>query len=162
MSAWNNWYHCSGNTYGTWLRGDPRGWRARHHREHCEGDYRTPPPRGEYDHLADRSKKSMKRARVVLTPEQRKIACQIMTEALLYHRVEVIDLCVGAKHWHLLARFHPPGFILTKDRLARRLIGIAKKRSARFLSDAQLVDRGGVWGKRCNLKPINSRAHQLR
>ena len=29
---WNDWYHCNGNTYGTWLRGDPRGFRERRHR----------------------------------------------------------------------------------------------------------------------------------
>ena len=22
---WNDWYHITCNTYGTWLRGDPRG-----------------------------------------------------------------------------------------------------------------------------------------
>ena len=41
MPAWNHWYHCTAHTYGTWLRGDPRGWRARHHREHVDGDYRN-------------------------------------------------------------------------------------------------------------------------
>ena len=30
MPAWNGWYHVTGNTYGTWLPGDPRGWRECH------------------------------------------------------------------------------------------------------------------------------------
>ena len=44
--AWNGWYHVTANTYGTWLRGDPRGWRERHHRKHVEGDYQTRPVPG--------------------------------------------------------------------------------------------------------------------
>jgi hypothetical protein len=40
-------------------------------------------------------------------------------------------------------------------------MGIAKKRSARYLSDAQLADRGGVWAARCRPKPINDRPHQV-
>src|SRR4051812_22286516 len=56
MEAWNDWLHVSGSTYGTWLRGDPRGWRSRRHREHCEGDYKNPPPKGEFDEEFERSK----------------------------------------------------------------------------------------------------------
>lgn len=44
--AWNAWYHVLTNTYGTWLRGDRRGWRERHHRKHVEGDYKNPPKPG--------------------------------------------------------------------------------------------------------------------
>src|SRR4051794_17420788 len=95
---WNNWFHCCGSTYGAWLRGDPRGWRARHHREHVDGDYKNPPPKGKYDRLYEYSKKLMKRERVELTPEQREHACRLMAEALQFHHVELIDLCVGKKH----------------------------------------------------------------
>ena len=42
MLPWNDWYHCTTHTYGSWLRGDRRGWRARHHREHVQGDYKNP------------------------------------------------------------------------------------------------------------------------
>ena len=50
MQPWRHWYHCNGSTYGTWLPGDPRGWRSRNHRVHVPGDYRTPPPPGRFDH----------------------------------------------------------------------------------------------------------------
>ena len=49
MAAWNNWYHVNGNTYGTWLPGDPRGWRERGHKKHVDGDYKSPPPAGSGD-----------------------------------------------------------------------------------------------------------------
>jgi len=48
LAPWRDWYHCVVTTYGAWLRGDPRGWRSRHHREHIQGDYRRPPSSGTY------------------------------------------------------------------------------------------------------------------
>jgi hypothetical protein len=42
------WYHSITSTYGAWLYGDERGFRTRHHREHVDGDYKSPPPRGLY------------------------------------------------------------------------------------------------------------------
>ena len=162
MPAWNNWLHCCGSTYGQWLRGDSRGWRARHHREDVVGDYKAPPPHGKYDALYAQSLRLMKRERVKLTPEQRAVACRVIVESLLYHRVEVLAVAVSAKHWHVLARFHELGSILTTDRSARRLMGIAKKNSARALSDAGMVARGGVWALRCRPLPVKSRDHQVR
>jgi hypothetical protein len=159
MGPWQNFFHVTGSTYGTWLRGDPRGWRARHHRKHVDGDYRNPPPKGKYDKLNEQSKRLMKRERVVLTRQQRQIACQLMVEALLHHKVEVIDLCVGAKHWDGLARFCPVNQVRTWKRDPRNLMGIAKKHSARVMSDRNIVPRGGVWAARCKVIPVKSRWH---
>ena len=162
--AWNNWYHCVGGTYGSWVRGDSRGWRARHHREHVDGDYKNPPPPGKYDQLADHSRRLMKRERVILSSAARELACRVFAEALLFHNVELIDLCVGAKHWHVLARFKsldPNARPKEKDRSPRHLVGIAKKRSARALSKSGLISEGGVWAVRCRPLPIRDRAHQV-
>lgn len=161
--AWNNWFHCTGSTKGTWLRGDPRGWRARHHREHCEGDYKNPPPPGAYRELYELSKRLTKR-KIVLTPGQREFLCRAMAESLLYREVELIDLCIGAKHWHVLARFKSLDWRARpkeKNRDPRHLMGLAKKRSARALSKAGLIDEGGVWAVRCRPLPIRDRSHQL-
>jgi hypothetical protein len=99
---------------------------------------------------------------------------------LVAHGIQLVELCVGAAHYHLLARFTPvgsercpgiqiPGLpegreldtfeILT--RVARHFLGIAKKDSARALSDAGLVTPGGVWAVRGALKPILDRQHQI-
>ncbi len=168
MSAWRGWYHCNGNTYGSWLRGDARGWRARHHREHCEGDYKSPPPKGAHDELLRKSIAGMRhadRSKVLLDVPSRAVAVRVMGEALLWHDVEVIDLCVDRVHFHVLARFRPVDRTLqegvARNRSARHLIGIAKKRAARALSDAGLVAPGGVWGKRCGVRPVKDRQHQL-
>jgi hypothetical protein len=165
MAPWNNWFHCTGRTYGTWLRGDPRGWRARHHREHVDGDYKNPPPRGKYDAVHALSKRLMKRERVILTPAQRKFACLVMGESLLYRQVDLLDLCVGAKHWHILARCLVPNDYLGarkyKDphRDPRHLVGLAKKRSAREMSRIGLIAEGGVWAIRCSPLPIRDMDH---
>lgn len=105
MIAWNGWYHCMGHTYGSWLRGDERGWRARHHREHVEGDYLNPPPAEAFASQRRLSRALMKRPAVVLTAAQRVAACAALGEKLLALEVELVELCVGATHFHLLARF---------------------------------------------------------
>lgn len=113
-----------------------------------------------YDVVYAKSMSLMKRERVKLTHEQRFLACRVIVESLLWHDVEVLAVAVSAKHWHVLARFHALGTLVTKDRSARHLMGIAKKRSARALSDAGLVAKGGVWAVRCRPLPIRSRSHQ--
>lgn len=163
------------------MRGDPRGWRARHHREHVEGDYRNPPPPGEYDELHERSCRLMKRDPVFLDPTHRRIACAAMGETLTYHGAELIDLSVGKTHFHLLARFvalgtdvarpgvEIPGLPPDREcdahdlhkRIARHYVGIAKKRSARLLTDCGRLPRGGVWGIRSAICMVHNRSHQL-
>lgn len=115
---WNDWYHVTGGTYGSWLRGDPRGWRTRHHREHVEGDYRNPPKREDYENLLAQSKSLMiPNDAVRLTPQARAIACDIFARALQFHGVDVIAIAVDAVHYHVLARF--------RDRNPRKWMGIA-------------------------------------
>ncbi|MEX2215972.1 MAG: hypothetical protein WD768_17805 [Phycisphaeraceae bacterium] len=104
---WRNWYHCMSNTYGTWLDGDGRGFRTRHHREHVEGDYKHPPAKGKYDARFHAAKSSMKRDAVLLSMDVRKIVCLEMGLKLLEKKVELIEMCVTEKHFHALARFTP-------------------------------------------------------
>ena len=103
--AWNGWYHVNGNTYGTWLRGDPRGWRTRRHREHVDGDYKHPPAQGTFEAIYERSKSLMTRRAVYLNRTQRQVAGQAMVERLVALGVELLTLSQDASHYHLLARF---------------------------------------------------------
>ena len=151
MPPWDDWHHCNGNTYGTWLRGDPRGWRARHHREHVVGDYKNPPPKGMYDELHKHSKSLMQRPPVRLSMETRVIVRDVMAASLLRDGIDLAALCVDDHHFHILARF--------PDRDPRRWIGMAKRRSARELSKRGLAPVGGVWAKRFRALPINDRDH---
>ena len=139
----------TGSTYGTWLPGDPRGFRTRHHREHVEGDYRNPPPEGTYEEKHARSKELMTRDAVVLSPEARELACATFAEVFAFKGAAFGAIAVGAQHYHILVQSTSP----------RDLVGVAKKRSARALSDARLVARGGVWAVRSRSLPINDESH---
>lgn len=187
---WNNWYHCMGHTYGSWLRGDSRGWRARHHREHVDGDYMNPPATGMYDELYEKSRRLMKRPEVVLPWALRIVAMTALVEALRHYRAEVIDAVVTANHFHLLARFTPlDGSFNTpatgvaglcgdhhlkdgRNPVPRYLLGKALSWSSRAVRLALQspgtpvpgwahID-GGIWASRPKCDPIRNRAHQIR
>ena len=161
MRGWNDWYHFNGNTYGTWLRGDPRGWRARGHREHVVGDYKHPPPPGKYDALLARSKRLMKRPQVKLSAKACDLACRAMLRSLRHNQVEVVALSVDDHHFHVLLRLPQQAPHESVVGGVRRCVGAAKKNSARVLSNAGLVSRGGVWATRFRCLAIRDRSHQV-
>jgi len=152
MSAWNGWYHVTGGTYGTWLRGDRRGWRDRKHRTHVDGDYKNPPPPGTYDALLEHVRHSMSRPPVRLSPERRRIAGQAMVQRLADLHVEVLAFSLDAVHFHALCRF--------PNAPARELLGKAKKHAYHRLCAAG--HEGKLWAKRPRVQPIDGRDHQVR
>jgi hypothetical protein len=154
QKPWNNWYHVTASTYGTWLRGDPRGWRSRHHREHVDGDYRNPPSKGKYDNLHELSKRLMKRDPVHIRRELRQI---VVDEFVARLRQENIPVIVGSFDDH---HFH--GLIYVPDHRVRHFVGLAKKHTSHLLRQLKLLAPGGIWGKRCKPIPIKSRYHQLK
>jgi len=186
---WEQWYHVMGNTYGTWVYGDPKGWHTRHHREHVEGDYKSPPPEGVYREKFARSKALMTRPAVILTREQRVLACRVMGEGLVFYNAEVAALCVGAKHFHLLARFvnceierprpsaegpshttkptTPGGRGRSKvhafdiDPKPRLVVGRVKSWTTKKLKEAGhfAEHKGGLWGKRPQVVPVENEGH---
>jgi hypothetical protein len=164
MQPWNFWYHVTSNTKSTWLHGDPRGFRTRHHREHVEGDYRNSPLPGAYNDKLRRSQSLMKSPPVVLTREQCVIACSTMAEALTFHNIWFADIAVGPKHFHLLAQF-PPDRCMANGRPsldpAMHFTGIAKKEAARRLSALRLRPQRHTWGKKSHCIPVESEEHFL-
>jgi len=180
-----------GNTKGTWLPGDPRGFRVRHHDEHVEGDYRNPPPPGAYDERYAREKAKLKHPPVYLdTCEQRLIACLALTQKLIALDVEVVDLAIGRCHMHLLARFTPcvdtpdessgmaipelsadkarytrssgrPRTAYDIDPAPRELLGRAKKHCSHIARQRGRDAPGGLWAIRGKVLPIRDRAHQV-
>jgi REP element-mobilizing transposase RayT len=153
--AWNNRYHVTVHAYGSWVRGDPRGWRSRNHREDVEGDYKKPPPKGEFDDLLSLSIAMMKRDPIRIASEIRELVVRWIVEKLRDDKIEILVASVDSKHLHFLARF--------PDQRARHWTGRAKKHSSHMLRQAGLRDApGGIWGKRSHPEPITSRAHQLK
>ncbi len=171
VDAWNGWYHVNGNTYGTWIRGDERGWRARHHREHVEGDYKNPPPPDAHRAVRAFSHAAMDEP-VRLSPAARARACAVMVESLRIDCAEPIACAIDDHHYHIIARFRLPTGAVRLARmprtrhqpiyaLIREIVGRAKSRAARALSREGLAAEGGVWAKRCKITPIADRSHQV-
>lgn len=171
-NARNNWYHGVGGTYGTWLRGDPRGFRTFRHRLHVEGDYRNPPPPRIYEPIFESSKKRMRSPPIKLTATQRIVLRDALLERLHRDRVEVVALVVVRNHFHLLARF--PALsndeavkysesILTdgRDPAPRHFLGLVRKHASFALRRAGLKPDSPVWGKRPKFEPVENRDHQL-
>ena len=152
MAAWRHWYHVIGTTYGTWLHGDKRGWRSRHHRQHVDGDYKAPPAPGKYDKLAEHARRQMKKPAVHLTKPQQRIACLAMAEYLGQLNIEVLAVSQDHEHYHILARF--PG----DD--PKPLVGLAKREATRRLARGGFTGR--TWAKGSGPKAIQNRQHQLR
>ena len=145
------WYHIILTTYGSWLYGDSRGFRTRHHREHVEGDYNNPPPPGKYQDLEHRSRESLKQAQVVLSPDWRQIIGTALVERWQKLGALLVCVAVGGQHVHLLAK-------MPKSQ-PRNWAGFAK-RHAWFVARAKGW-QGKLWGKRGKAVPIRNREHQL-
>jgi REP element-mobilizing transposase RayT len=152
MEAWNGWYHVNGNTYGTWLPGDPRGWRSKRHRRHVEGDYKSPPPSGSGDGLHEHARGLLRQQPVYLTPAQRETAGRALVDMLLDQQVEVIILSLGVIHFHLLARF--------PDRQVRPRVARAKRHSMYLCREHGCTGR--LWTRDVKVTPIADRRHQVR
>jgi len=151
VQPWNNWFHCTASTYGTWLRGDPRGWRSQNHREHVEGDYKNPPPSGTFDAIHARSQRLMKRDPMHLHRAMQSVALAAIIEKLLEKEIPIAAAALDDHHLHVVMQ--------CVDRNPRHWIGLAKKNSAWALKDAELVPPGGVWAKRGLCKPITDQSH---
>jgi len=171
MSAWRHWYHAITSTYGSWLPGDPRGFRTRKHREHVHGDYKSPPLPGRYEIRHADARRKLKRPSVVLTAPQRRIVLEEFRETLIAHDGRIIVIAVAATHLHVLAQFLPrppkPTFIerglqtSAMDDPVRYLMGIAKQWSAKRLVREGHFDQGPIWAKRGKIVPLRDRQHQL-
>ena len=152
MVAWNGWYHVNANTYGTWLPGDPRGWRERKHKKHVNGDYRNPPPAKSGDGMHNYAGGLLRQSPVRLTNVQRAIVGQAMVDLLVEQKVELLVFCLDATHLHLLGRFS-----ITQ---VRPVVGRAKKHAYFELRNHKFVGR--LWGNGSNVVPVKDRQHQLR
>ena len=172
-NAWHNFYHCVGGTYGTWLCGDPRGFRSYQHRTHVDGDYKNLPPEGVYAPIFEYSLNQLKYPPVKLTVIQRQILCHAMIQRMLDDECEPIALAIEINHFHLLARFvpmqmnqrnqHSDAIIHDgRDPAPRHYLGRARQAGSYALGQLKLKPQSPVWGLRPGCKPIRSRDHQLK
>lgn len=145
------WYHITLNTYGTWLPGDPRGFRTRHHREHVEGDYKSPPPKGTYEKRYKQSKHLLLKPSRKLTRRERKTILHAFVSRLQSKEAVVAALAVGATHVHMIIKYKPIDI--------RSVVGDAKKHAWHVLYRQGISGR--LWAKRSRAERIRNRQHQL-
>lgn len=143
------WRHVIINTHSSWLHGDPRGFRSRHHRIHSSGDYRNPPPEGEHANLhAHHLRQS--RACVEIPKSLRPVVGQAFIRAFLDQGCKILAVSVAKHHAHALAE-------LPRDRdRVRTIVGEAKRRSSRTIRQAL---PGNLWASGGMFKPVLNRAH---
>ena len=147
-----HWYHITIGTYSSWLYGDPRGFRTRHHREHVEGDYKNLPPPGMYQDKERRSKDSLKQPSVIVPKALRPAVGTALREQLELLGAFVLVLSVSGMHMHILAKL-PFG-------KGREWCGVAKMHTWHVLRK-QHGWKEKLWGKRGKDLPVKDRAHQL-
>ncbi len=138
-------------TYGTWLPGDPKGFRTQHHREHIDGDYRSPPPAGRDAERWAHAKRIMRREPVYLTLPQRQRAGDEIVRSFAKRHIELKVISIDCVHLHALSP-HP-------DRNPRHHMGIAKRECSHYMKQDNLAPAGGLWGVRCECVPIKDAKH---
>jgi hypothetical protein len=148
---WRDWYHIMCHTYGTWLPGDDNGFRTRHHREHVNGDYKSPPPAGKYAGLHQHAQSIMKRDEVRLNLLQRQRAVEEIAKSFAKWRIGLKILAVTEIHMHALSR--------VLDHNPRHYMGLAKKECSAYMKRDGLAPQGGLWAVRCECKPIVDERH---
>ena len=143
------WYHVIFNTKGSWLHGDPRGFRSREHRIHSSGDYHNPPPAGEHQGL-HKYQKRRSSSEVRLAAVLRPVIGTRCLHFLQSRDHAVLAAAVGDTHVHMLAELTE----VYED--AKALIGQLKNIVSYEVRD---VLPGSIWSSGCTLKLIKSRAH---
>jgi REP element-mobilizing transposase RayT len=144
------WFHCILTTYGAWLPGDPRGFRTRHHREHIEGDYKSPPPAGQYDARHARSRLLQKHPTVTLTPHERSDLGKAAVHHLQNRNIQLLSMALGGQHLHLQLKSERQAIVDTLGRLKRALCH----------QRCSSGNNAPLWAVGRKIVPIKSRDHQ--
>lgn len=143
------WFHVVLTTYGTWLPGDPRGFRTRHHREHVAGDYRSPPEQ-DYSARLRRSKSLLKQQPVHLEEDKLAVVGVALVERLRHLGGFVLVAAVNSTHAHMLAKI--------PAHETRNWAGLAKKHAWYAMRSSGCSER--LWAKRAKFTPVLDQHHR--
>ena len=143
------WYHVIWNTLGSWLPGDPRGFRNRDHRIHSSGDYRNPPPREEHANLLAYNK-SRSRDTVTLPRSIRPAIIESILDSLQRAEQHAAAISVAAEHVHVLAAL-PHDY-----EAAERLVGKLKTYASLAV---RVALPGSIWSRGCTIKRVSDESH---
>ncbi|HXY32980.1 MAG TPA: hypothetical protein VEI07_02070 [Planctomycetaceae bacterium] len=145
------WWLVTWGTYGSWLPGDPRGFRTWRRREY------VPPPDGRalggeplYDPAAyaERHRRARERLTappVCLTLTDRRIACSALVAEIDHLRIVPAILAVAKSHVHLVAQFG--------EIKIRTVVGRLKAAATRSLRQGALTT-APTWATGCHMKSL--------
>ena len=141
-------YHVIWGTYGSWLPGDPRGFRTRHHRQHVAGDYRHPPPPGRYEGLHAHVRRSLKQSPVIIPRDLLEVVGRRCLDRFAEEGVAVAALSVGGQHAHVALACPSEGL--------KQRVGRVKK-----VSSHRVRDRlpGRLWQAGCHPVAVRDELH---
>jgi hypothetical protein len=145
------WYHSILTVYGSWLSGDPRGFRTRHHREHIDGDYKNPPTPGKYATYLNFSLQALKQSPVVFDKDLRSVVGVALRDRLQAKGALVVCIAVARQHIHILAKM--------LQGQERDWLGAAKRHAWFVLREQGW--RTKLWAKGSQSVLIRDRPHQL-
>lgn len=141
-------YHVIWSTYGSWLPGDPRDFRTRHHRMHVEGDYRNPPPPGTHAGLRRHARQAMGGDPVVIPRRLRPVAGEAALERLAIEGAVILALSLAGQHVHVA--------FLGDSGDVKPAIGRVKKVSSHRIRQEL---PGQVWAGGCKVVRVREDAH---
>lgn len=143
------WRHVVISTLGSWLPGDPRGWRSRGHKRHSSGDYKNPPPAGEYA-LLHRYNERLSAKRIVIPRKARADVGRAIVALLCSEGHRLLVMSVGGMHAHLLVE------LPDNVRRIKAIVGHAKSKSSRAVKH---ILPGSIWARGGRFEKIKDRAH---
>jgi len=97
----HRWWHLILTTRGSWLPGDPRGFRSREHRVHSSGDYKHRPPVDEHAGLHHYQVQHSADAIRLTHPQQAEVGCSIIRKTDK-QEITLAVLAVTSNHLHAL------------------------------------------------------------
>ena len=141
-------YHITWGTYGSWLPGDPRGFRTRHHRQHVDGDYRNPPPPGTYAGLYAHARRSLSKPPVTIPPDLLEAIGRRCLDQLAKEGARVSGISVAGQHVHVAVECRPDGL--------KQMVGRVKKVSSHGVR-ARIPGR--LWQEGCRPVAVRDGRH---
>ena len=147
FTRWTNWAHITIGTRGSWLPGDPRGFRDHDHRVHSSGDYKNPPPIGEHAALHQFAK-SIAPPPLDLPSDLRSTIAEALGEKFIETGHPARIIAVAARHAHALIR--------AEDDDAKPIAGRAKQAASHAVRRSL---PGTIWSQGCHVVRVCDEAH---
>jgi len=143
------WWHFCLHTRGTWLPGDPRGFRSRGHRIHSSGDYKSPPPLGENARLYAYHQARSKSTIHLSAEAQAAVGDRLLKK--IENRFPLLAVAVGVTHAHIQMGYEDD------YQLAKRFIGTLKQSTSRAVGR---IMPGRIWADGGKPIRVRNRQHQ--